>query len=564
VIDNPGTSGAEASGTINLPLEGKYPFRVVYEYLTNPGARGLTVSWTPPGVAKQVIPAARIFRYDQTFYYLKTGSAGNDPTLASAWTTSPNGANTGVTPSNFTAANKYYVFANRASSTVSTNWAVSGAGSRIIVGPSMTVTFTGTVTERLESNAGAIINFNNATMPTAVALDPTSTANFNVPAATAIPLGTYGHVNFTQSQQYTLPVGLTQILGNLYVAGGATVVGANNNFSTVKVGGDVSFHNPPSTLPIPALSTTSFALGFTGAKDHTVTFDNPVDPGFYSIATDPGDVVTFVNAGTHTYTVGTAQGGGLANRGTLDIGSNNLVVTNFGAININGETGDIAMSGGNFTLNSTGVSSSIYFNSLNHDVNNLNITLPSASTASIQSTVNIGNLVSVSSGNINGGDGFLTLRSDSLGTARIAPLTGTSRIAGSITTQRYMEGEGQIFRYISMPVKGVKVSDLQAFFPITGNFTGHDVIPNTTSGPSLLYYNEPGGGYKQFPPVGGTNQDTLRTSVGYSAYIREGTIPTNWQVKGAPNQGNITYTLTPSTTPSNGYNLVGNPYPAPI
>ncbi|MEJ0031866.1 MAG: hypothetical protein WDO15_16495 [Bacteroidota bacterium] len=125
-----------------------------------------------------------------------------------------------------------------------------------------------------------------------------------------------------------------------------------------------------------------------------------------------------------------------------------------------------------------------------------------------------------------------------------------------------MEGEGQIYRYISMPVKGVKVSDLQAFFPVTGNFTGADVIPGVASGPSLLYYNEPS--YQQFPPVGGTNQDTLKMARGYSAYIREGTAPTNWQVKGAPNQGNITYALTGGTTPSTGYNLVGNPYPAPI
>ncbi|MEJ0031864.1 MAG: dienelactone hydrolase family protein [Bacteroidota bacterium] len=568
VVNNPGTTTAKISGTIAFSDIGKYPIKVVYSEFT--GGQNLTVRWTTPLITEAAIPNSRLYRLDRTYYYLKTGVSGNDPTQVSAWTTSSTGSG-GTTLTNFTTANRYYIVANRSSATVNSagTWAITGTGSRIVVGngssTAVTLNLSSTVTGRVESNRNGVISVNTASMPTFGTLDATSTVNFNNAAATNIPVGIYGNVNLAQAQAYTLPVNITQVQGNLDVVDGATTAGATNNFSTLKVGGDITFHNT-ATNPLPATSATTYAVIFSGAKNHNISFVNPVDPSFYSMQTEVADVVTFTNGGTHTYTFGTTQGGGLFNRGTINIGSNNLVVSGRGTINPNGETGDIAINGGNFTLNSTAATgSTIFFNGTDHTVNNLSVTIPSSYSASLQSTVNVNNLVSLSGGNItSGGDGYLTLMSSLASTARIGPMTGTSRISGPITAQRYMEGEGQIFRYISMPVKGVKISDLQTFFPVTGNFTGTDVIPGMTSGPSLLYYNEPGGGYKQWPPVGGTNQDTLKMSIGYSAYIREGTVPTNWQVKGAPNQGTIPYTLTGGTTLSTGYNLIGNPYPAPI
>lgn len=568
VVNNPGTTSGQVTGTITLPEIGKYPIRVVYAEGT--GNQNLQVRWTPPATGSAVtIPNARLYRLDRTFYYLKTGSAGDDPTVASAWTTASTGSGGTTLSNNFTSSNRYYVLANRPSVDVNNTWTISGSGSRIVVGngssTAVTVNINNTITGKLESNRNGVVALNTATTPTFGTLHETSTVNFNVAAATTIPVGIYGNVNLTQAQAYTLPMNVVEVQGDLDIVDGATTEGQANNFSTLKVGGNLIFHNTAGN-PLPATSSTAYALTFTGGKNHTVEFASSVNPTFFSIQTDVGDVVTFNNpGGSHTYTIGTTQGGGMSNRGTINVGANDLIVTGRATINTNGETGDIAMNGGNFTLNSTAsTSSTLYFNSTDHTVNNLTVALPATYSASIQSQVEIGNLVTLTGGILTSSDGALTLRSNSSGTARIGPLTGGARINGSITAQRYMEGEGQIFRYISMPVKGVKVADLQNYFPVTGNFTGASTGPGLSGNASLFDYNEPAGGYKQFPPVGGTNQDTLRTGRGYSAFIREAVNPTTWAAKGVVNQGTIAFTLTGGNTPSTGWNLLGNPFPAPI
>lgn len=562
VVNNPGTTTAEISGTINFSAIGKYPIKVLYAEGT--GNQALAVRWTSALQTKQAIPNARLFRLNRTYYYLKTGPDGDDPTVATAWTNSSTGSG-GSSPADFTATNRYYILANRPSVDINSPWSITASGSRIIVGNgssnAVTVNINNTINGRLEANRNGVVAMNVATMPTFGTLHETSTVNFNVAAPTTIPVGVYGNVNLAQSQAYSLPMNIVEVQGSLDVVDGATTAGATNNFSTLKVGGDITFHNTAGN-PLPASAATAYALTFTGAKNHTISFASEVDPTFFSISTDVGDVVTFNNANIHTYTIGTSQGGGLLNRGTINIGANNLVIGGRGTINTNGETGDIAVNGGNFTLNSlASIGSNIYFNGTDHTLNNLNVTLPSSTSASIQSPVDVTNLVSLSGGSIiSGGDGNLKLVSTLNGTARIAPLTGTSRISGPITAQRYMEAEGTIYRYISMPVKQVKVADLQAFFPVTGTFTGANVIAG--NGSSMFDYTETTGGYHQFPAT--TNQDTLRTGRGYSAFIRDAVNATTIQVKGVPNQGTTTYTLTGGTTSTTGYNLIGNPYPAPI
>ncbi|HMJ71560.1 MAG TPA: fibronectin type III domain-containing protein [Cyclobacteriaceae bacterium] len=564
VVNNPGTSTAEITGTITFSAIGKYPIKVLYAEGT--GSQTLTVRWTTPLIGRTAIPNRSLYRLDRTFYYLKTAAA--DPTVVSAWATSSTGSG-GTTLTNWTTANRYYVLTNQTSINVNNPWTISGAGSRIVVGngssTAVTVNVNNTITGRLESNRNGVVALNTAATPTFGTLHETSTVNFNVAAPTTIPVGIYGNVNLTQAQAYTLPMNIVEVQGSLDIVDGATTAGQSNNFSTLKVGGNLTFHNTAGN-PVPATASTAYALTFTGGKNHTIEFASSVDPIFFSIQTDVDDVVTFNNpGGIHTYTIGTTQGGGLSNRGTINVGANDLIVTGRATINTNGETGDIAINGGNFTLSSTAsTSSTLYFNNANHTVNNLSVAIPTTYSASIQSQVDVTNLVSLAGGNIiSGGDGYLKLLSSLAGTARIGPLAGTSRISGPITAQRFMEGEGTIYRYMSMPVKGVKVSDLQNYFPVTGNFTGASTGPLLSANASLFDYNE-SIGYVQFPPVGGTNQDTLRYGRGYSGYIREGLNPTTWQVKGVANQGTIPFVLTGGTGPTNGWNLVGNPFPAPI
>lgn len=566
VVNNNGSSANEVSGTIDLLVAGKYPILLTYAELT--GGQTLTVRWDPPAAAKATIPPSRLFRPNKTFYYLKTGTSALN--LVSSWTTLSNGAATGgANPTNFTTANSYYVITNRTSVDLTYAWTVSGTSSRVILGNGSTTPVTlnfnagSSLTGMLEARKNTVINLNTSTMPSFGMMDKTSTVNFNTNANVTLPFAYYGNVNITTPNVFTFPMSNVQIQGNLNVVDGATTAGTTTNASALTVYGNVVFNHSTGN-PLPVAAASQYALTFTGGGTHNLSFVNPIDVTLFSLSTGAADVVNIVNPGTHTYTFGSTYGGGLSINGNFNIGGNNLIVTGRGTINAGVETGSIAINGGNITVSSTALTNSnLQFDPVNNLLNNLTLSVPSGNSVTLQNATNVKNLVTVSSGTAASGSGNLNLLSDVTGTARIGPLTNGARISGSISAQRYMDGEGRIYRYISSPVKGVKAADLQVYFPISGSFTGASTIPGVPNpGASMFWYAEPN--YMPFPATGGTNQDTLRTGRGYTTFIREATNPTTWEVTGVPNQGNISYTLTGGTNSSNGWNLIGNPYPAPI
>jgi hypothetical protein len=184
-------------------------------------------------------------------------------------------------------------------------------------------------------------------------------------------------------------------------------------------------------------------------------------------------------------------------------------------------------------------------------------------------------------------DGHLTLLStgdDPDQTASIAALLGGAQVTGDVIYQRYMSGEGRIYRYLSSPLSNATVSGWMDDFPVTGVFlnpsttdpnTGLTVICGSTinsTSPSLYYYNEsaPGvmdNGWVAYPATG---QDAAATPIvagrGYAAFIRECTGSTLADLTGTINQGAISLpvTFTGSTSDPDGWNLVGNPYPSRI
>ncbi|HMJ71561.1 MAG TPA: PA14 domain-containing protein [Cyclobacteriaceae bacterium] len=562
VVENDNAHGTTevASSPVSL-TPGKYPIRATF--FEQGGGEVLTVSYAGPSISKQIIPAARLYLNGTTITTYYSKSSGD---LASLGTWGPNTDGSGTAPGNFTATNATYTIANRSSATLTSPWTVSGSGSKVVVGTGSAITLdiNAAFTGPMDGKALVTINVNTPTSPQFGVLAANSTVNFNPGANLVIPNAMYGNVNLVSPNQFTIPTSNTMVQGNLSIGNGVTTTGVATNTSRLVVAGNVTFSN--SSNPLPGTPANQYSIVFTGGAIHTMSFNTPVDPAFFSIQADVNDVVNFVNAGVHTYTVGGPNGGGIINKGTINIGGNTLIVSGRGTINANNETGVLGINGGSLTLSSTATQhSNLAFDATDNVISNLSVSLPANYNTTLASRAVVNNLVTVAGGgNMVTGDGNLKLTSTQSGTARIGPLANGSRISGSIITQRFMEGEGAIFRYISMPVKGVKVADLQNFFPVTGNFTGASTGPGLNSNPSLFDSNEPTGGYRQFPPVGGTNQDTLRTGRGYSAYIREGVNPTTLEVKGIPNQGTITYSLTPGTGPTDGYNLVGNPYAAPV
>ncbi len=185
--------------------------------------------------------------------------------------------------------------------------------------------------------------------------------------------------------------------------------------------------------------------------------------------------------------------------------------------------------------------------------------------ANLYGTLNLNNGLTF---NTNGND--FTLISTATETASIGVLPATASIVGNVIAQRYMPGEGRIYRYIASQVDQPAVSQLQDDFPVTGNFTGADDIPGVRSDPSLYFYDEsqPGtidDGYVAYPQT--DNSAPLENGLGYAAFIREDVAATVIDLEGAPNTHDQTLPVSYTDTGApadDGWNLVGNPYPAAI
>jgi hypothetical protein len=171
-------------------------------------------------------------------------------------------------------------------------------------------------------------------------------------------------------------------------------------------------------------------------------------------------------------------------------------------------------------------------------------------------------------------NGHLTIASTTDGTGnngRIGAIPMGSAIEGDVHVQRHMSGEGRIYRYIASPVRNATVASLMDDFPVTGTFTNPTTGPGISSRvPSLYFYDESVGGlqagWRPYPTGGYADENALLPGKGYAAFIRKGVGPTTWDVTGTLNQGDISLpvSFTPNDAPSNGWNLVGNPYACTI
>lgn len=218
---------------------------------------------------------------------------------------------------------------------------------------------------------------------------------------------------------------------------------------------------------------------------------------------------------------------------------------------------------------------------------NINIAKPGSAGVQLSSPMGLSGLLQFSSpsSNVNvSSNGFLTLLSTSdaagtgTGTGMIYRLLSGNTVSGNVTVQRYMSGEGQIYRYISVPVSGAMVSQWKDDFDITGPFNDPSprrVVCGVSINPanySLFYYNEavPGDinqGYVGYPLTGqSTTNSPIVVGRGYATFIRECSNPTIIDVTGPINQvqAALPVTYTVNTPAADGWNLVGNPFPCTI
>jgi fibronectin-binding autotransporter adhesin len=158
---------------------------------------------------------------------------------------------------------------------------------------------------------------------------------------------------------------------------------------------------------------------------------------------------------------------------------------------------------------------------------------------------------------------MLLLLSDSSNTASVATIENGA-IIGHVTFQRHMDVVADDWRFLSSPIHNFKLNQITDDFWTSG-FAG--ATYPTDPFVSVYFYDETDSGtadYGYVAPVSAL--DLVQMGTGFMAYIGTGSLTSTIDFTGDINKGTIelpvTYTLT--DTVSDGWNLVGNPYPSAI
>jgi hypothetical protein len=176
-----------------------------------------------------------------------------------------------------------------------------------------------------------------------------------------------------------------------------------------------------------------------------------------------------------------------------------------------------------------------------------NVNIAASSTTTLQSHQVAGGIVTVN-GTLNS-DGFLTLISTASKTALVNG-AGIGQISGHLVMERYL-ASGFGYKYISSPFQSASVSELSDDLDLLSSF------------PSVYSYDEnrASSGWVNYT----TSSNILEPLSGYAVNFGEVHAPLTWDVEGIVNNGNQSITLyNNDMIYTEGYNLVGNPYPSPI
>jgi hypothetical protein len=418
--------------------------------------------------------------------------------------------------------------------------------------------------------------------------------------------GTYGNLTFSNFNK-VLPSGTINI-GNVFTAGSATghTVPSGNTINYVGPFGQTlaSFNYANLTV-----STVGGGRIITIPNGAVYGISGSFDPGIDTYSLPSSYTVNFNGTGNQSIPASFVYCSLIASNGgtkTLagNITSNCGVTVSTGTTLSTGGANNINLAGGDFTNNGTFVAGTgdVTFSSLSSGQNIAgsgttgfyNLTISNSSSAGVtnNATVTLQNALTLANGSAKldpdgtSNNNNFTLLSDASADARIAAVPAGGQISGQIIVQRYLSNPSQArkYRYLASPVVGSTVADWQNEIPITGTFSdpssgAYDGSNMNSTTPSLFYYDETQGtsgktrdeGYVAYPSSGTAASNALTNGLGYALFVRRSSNSTptvTLDLKGTPRIGTInlpfTFTSTAQGSAEDGWNLLGNPYAAPI
>jgi chitodextrinase len=491
------------------------------------------------------------------FYYPKpTGSLST----LSTWGRNTDG--TGTLPGNFISNNQHFVLTRDA--TLSSSFGVTGSNSKLIIDNNRTITIDAPLTGNvdLRDNATAIIN--TSTVPAFGTLSPTSTVVFNS-VSSSVPGAIYGNVELEGSNSTkTLSTGTYTINGNLTVGNGITVNGATGNSTVINLSGNLIFEGTA------AMNTSDQRIGLRLTSGGAQTINTPQqDINLFQLHLDKNTQLNISSSSPRIITLGTSNKGGLVldSGAVFNLAAHHLVIEGTGTINeANNPTSFIKTSKGNITINSNNQVSNLYFQAGADTIKNFSLN-SSLGQVHIRTKLNVQQKLDIANGAVNS-NGNIVLLSDANGSAWIGPIRNTGSLNGNIEFQRYFSPNGRVYRYVSAPVIGSTVANWNTYLPVTGPFSGS---ANSNTSYSLFYYDNENG-WVGYPSA--NSQEQISVGRGYSIFIFSGASARKLRINGPIQQGDFVFNnlgddATPESSeddvlPQNGWNLLGNPYAAPV
>jgi PKD repeat protein len=411
-------------------------------------------------------------------------------------------------------------------------------------------------------SGGAATCITSTNAPT-ITLGAASTIEYNAAVTqTVTALAGYANLTITNNSTKTL-------------AGSCTVTAAYN-----QVNGVVNLNGATLTLNGTVTFPTSAAAGtITGSATSNLNIAATAVTNDLCFTTGSQALGSFtVNCSGQTLTMGTPvtlSGALVHTKGILNLNGQTLALN--GAI-----TFPTSVANGSFTGSST---SALSIGGSGTITNDLFMTQTSAATKSMDNiilnrtgqTLTLGNaldLIGTLTPTLGtfASAGFLTLIASSpTVTAWIGTIGGS--VTGNVTVQTYAAGGNTGWALLGPAgITGNTFSSWNPSFAITCASCPDGSAPGGVTFTSIDTYSEIVGGVFNNPLryVGIANiTSALTIGQGYWVYLGNGQATTTdiiMDVTGPVNQGNFTYnlTLTGAANSDHGWNLIANPYPAPI
>lgn len=450
--------------------------------------------------------------------------------------------------------------------------------------------------------------WNQSSSPTTIDLRAGSTVNYSANTNQNIAATAYSNLTLSQGGIKTLlNTGTLQVGGELSITNAAIDFVTSSNTNPIDVGGDIDNNGTwsPSQLVIfngtapqtingnnPVTfgggirieNTTGVSLLNTGA-DINGEFDIDPDASF-----NPADQVVNMAGNMRidgTLLAGTEPGGFVFDGTTSFLGSGTRLFHDFSiasGASLTAPLQDTLVVAGDFNNEGTFTANEGTIEMAGNASRTISGTVDfynlraSGSTISNNATVNILHGLALGSSTTfdadGGGSGLLTITSTETNDAYVDIIPSGSSITGNVTVQRYFT-TGRFWRYLGSPITNATVADWQEEFPITGTFSDpssgtYDGVTLNSSNPSLYQYVENAGGgidarWQAYPTSGSAASNPITNGRGYSPFIRNNTSNIVGAVTGTLKQGSATLPVSYSgITADDGWNLVANPYAAPI